>query len=292
MFKRLSIVASLIGLGLLAASGAARAEGFQTFLGNTSIGAIFDRPDGLCGPDDPNANDENVRYIAQSFELDTAARCFFYSAQNYDGFIHLYSGSFNPALPLTNCIDGDDDGDLGQGTSELGGFDLTAGTYVLVTSAFEAGLQGSFSNTIHCGTAVGINPQVSNIQPLHGHCGADSLGIPDDHEICLHNRFKVAIDGVSDPAPGGLATPVRTGSTDTGLFWFFNDRNWEVMVKVLNACAFDDHWWVFAGALTDRSYTINVVDTTSGAVRTYSNELGKRAAAVADTAAFPCLPGD
>jgi hypothetical protein len=292
MFKRLSIVASFIGLGLLAASGAVRAEGFQTFLGNTSRGAIFDRPDGTCAADDVFADDENVLFIAQSFVLDSDTRCHIYSAQDYDGFIHLYSESFNPALPLENCVDGDDDGDLGQGTSKLSSLDLTAGTYVLVTSAFEAGLQGSFSNTIHCGTAVGINPPVSNVQPLHGACGADTLGIPDEREICLHNKFKLAIDNISGGAPGDLATPVRTGSTDTGLFWFYNDRNWEVMVKVLRGCPFNGHWWVFAGALTNQRYTIKVFDTSTGQAKTYPNAFDVRAAAVADTSAFPCAPGD
>ena len=292
MLKRSSIAASLAALGWLATAGGVRAEGFQTFLGNTSVGLTFDRPNASCAADDVNAANENVQFIAQRFVLKSNTRCYIYSAQDYDGFIHLYSGSFNPALPLANCVDGDDDGDLGQGTSGLSSLDLTAGTYVLVTSAFEAGLQGSFSNTIHCGTDEGVNPRVSNVQPLHGACAADTLGIPDEREICLGDKFKVAIDNVSGPAPGGLATPVRAGSNDTGLFWFYNDRNWEVMVKVLRACPINGHWWVFAGALTNQRYTIKVFNTSTGQVKTYSNALGVRAAAVADTTAFPCAPGD
>ena len=133
---------------------------------------------------------------------------------------------------------------------------------------------------------------MSNVQPLHGACAADTLGIPDEREICLGDKFKVAIDNVSGPAPDGLATPVRAGSNDTGLFWFYNDRNWEVMVKVLRACPINGHWWVFAGALTNQRYTIKVFNTSTGQVKTYPNALGVRAAAVADTTAFPCAPGD
>jgi hypothetical protein len=35
-----------------------------------------------------------------------------------------------------------------------------------------------------------------------------------------------------------------------------------------------------------------VFNTATGQAKTYSNELGNRTAAVADTSAFPCLPGD
>ncbi|HZI63856.1 MAG TPA: hypothetical protein VFE44_03695, partial [Thermoanaerobaculia bacterium] len=100
MLKRSSIAASLAGLGLLAAAGAVRAEGFQTFLGNTSVGSTFDRPNASCAADDVNAADENVQFIAQRFVLKSNTRCYIYSAQDYDGFIHLYSGTFSPALPL------------------------------------------------------------------------------------------------------------------------------------------------------------------------------------------------
>ncbi len=143
-----------------------------------------------------------------------------------------------------------------------------------------------------CGTASGTPPPLANVQPLHGACGPDFLGVPDEREICLHNRFKVAIDNVPGPAPDGLATPVRTGSTDTGLFWFFNDRNWEVMVKVPRECPSNGHWWVFVGALTDQRYRVVVADTVGTLAKTYSNPLGNRAQAVADTTAIPCSPGD
>src|SRR5687768_18129001 len=55
----------------------------------------------------------------QEFVLLDAATCNIYSTQQYDGFIHLYNGgNFNPAAPLANCIDGDDDDNLGRGNSD------------------------------------------------------------------------------------------------------------------------------------------------------------------------------
>ena len=230
----------------------------------------------------------------QEFVLYDAATCNIYSAQQYDGFIHLYSGAnFNPAAPTTGCIDGDDDDNLGRGNSKLEDLELPAGFYTLVTSSFSStsafGYEGSFSNTIQCGTPDGAGDNVLNARLRHGGCPTSIAGIPDDREICLQNdRFLVAIDNISGPAPGGIATPVRTGSTDTGLFWFYNDRNWEVMIKVLNGCAINGHYWVFAGALTDQAYRIRVVRASDGATVTYTNELGNRARAIADTSAFSC----
>jgi hypothetical protein len=45
------------------------------------------------------------------------------------------------------------------------------------------------------------------------------------------------------------------------------------------------HFWLFYGALSDVQYTLTVTDTSSGAVRTYTNPAGQFAS-VADTAAF------
>lgn len=291
MSKRVSLVLGMAALALLAVPLAAFAEGFQTFLGNTGIGAFFNRPGATCA-----ATATSVRFQSQRFNISQAATCNIYSAQDYDGYIHLYAGSFNPASPTTNCLAGNDDDNpapgLGIGASVLRGQALTAGFYTLVTSAFSNsssnGGSGAFSNTIFCGSASGASPSLLNVQPRHGSCGISYVGIPDNQEICLqNNRFLVAINNISNSATG-LGTPVRAGSTDTGMFWFYNDRNWEVMVKLLNGCAINNFWWVFAGALTNQQYTINVADATTLQVNGYTNPLGTRAAAVADTEAFAC----
>jgi hypothetical protein len=284
------LAAIVIAIALGAWASPVGAEGFQIFQGNTVGGPFFNRPDSDCG-----ATANNVRYHVQEFVLLDAATCNIYSTQRYDGFIHLYSGgNFDPAAPTANCIDGDDDDNLGRGNSKLEDLELPAGIYSLVTSAFSTssafGSEGSFSNTIQCGSS-GSSSDVQNARIRHGGCSGQINGVPDDQEICLQNDlFLVAIDNISGPAPGGLGTPVRTGSTDTGIFWFYNDRNWEVMVKVLNGCAINGHYWVFAGALTDQRYRINVFRNSDGALKTYSNQLGTRSRAFADTAAFPCPP--
>lgn len=65
----------------------------------------------------------------------------------------------------------------------------------------------------------------------------------------------------------------------------------EALVKVLDGCAFNDHFWVFSAATTDVEYTLQVTDTASGEVREYFNALGVAAPALTDTSAFAtCAP--
>jgi hypothetical protein len=102
--------------------------------------------------------------------------------------------------------------------------------------------------------------------------------------LCLTgSRFRVEVSWQTDSGSGvGTAVPL---TSDSGSFWFFQESNLELMVKVLDARAIDGHFWVFYGALSDVAYTITITDTESGAVRTYENPAGTLAS-VADTSAF------
>lgn len=82
---------------------------------------------------------------------------------------------------------------------------------------------------------------------------------------------------------GGLAE-----SGDSGLFFFFDEANWEMLVKVLDGCRYNGHFWVFGAATTDVEYRLRVTDTETGAVKSYVNPLGNDAAALNDIMAFPC----
>lgn len=273
-----------VSAALLAAPALVGAEGSQTFFGNTDVGASFNRPDQACV-----ATAFSVRYQAQTFRVGEAATCSIYSAQDYDGYIHLYQGEFDPADPAVNCVAGNDDDNpapnLGIGVSVLKGLELVPGaTYTLVTSGFFTGDAGAFSNTIHCGA---FGPEVLTVQPRHGACPITFTGIPADQQICLADRFLVAIDQITNSA-SGIGTPVRAGSSDTGIFWFYDDRNWEVMVKVLNGCPINNRFWVFGGALTNQGYRLRVADGRTFEVNTYTNPLGTRAPALTDVQAFPC----
>jgi hypothetical protein len=115
---------------------------------------------------------------------------------------------------------------------------------------------------------------------------------PDDEPgLCLQQgRFRLEVAWRDLQGNTGTGHSVPTPSDTSGLFWFFHPDNWELMVKVLDACAFSGHHWVFSAATTNVEYTLTVTDTLSGEVRTYRNELGVRAPAVTDTTAFSTCP--
>lgn len=105
-------------------------------------------------------------------------------------------------------------------------------------------------------------------------------------ELCLGDRFAVSVRFV-DPrtgAPGqGQAIPL---TADTGAFWFFEQENFELMVKALDGRPVNNRYWIFYGALSDVEYTITVRDILTGETRTYRNPAGTMASR-ADTRAFP-----
>lgn len=47
---------------------------------------------------------------------------------------------------------------------------------------------------------------------------------------------------------------------DMGVFWFFGEDNFELVVKVLNGCVINDYFWVFVVGLIDVGVEISVVD--------------------------------
>jgi hypothetical protein len=72
---------------------------------------------------------------------------------------------------------------------------------------------------------------------------------------------------------------------DTGVFWFFDDANLELMVKILDGRTVNGRFWFFYGALSDVDYTISVHNTKTNAVKTYHNRKGTLASG-ADIQAF------
>ena len=50
---------------------------------------------------------------------------------------------------------------------------------------------------------------------------------------------------------------------------FFNAANPEVLIKVLDGCGFNNHYWVFYAATTSVGFDLTVRDTTTGDSMTY-----------------------
>ena len=106
---------------------------------------------------------------------------------------------------------------------------------------------------------------------------------------CLNSsRFAVQVEWRDFQGTIGDGRTVELRSDVSGLFWFFEPDNWEMLVKVLDGCAINGHYWVFSAATTNVEFTLHVTDTVSGAAREYGNELGAAAPALTDTEAIPC----
>ena len=92
----------------------------------------------------------------------------------------------------------------------------------------------------------------------------------DDDE--LGDRFRVTVElGTKEQIEVGQGTPAKVvkggdryiGTKESGLFYFFDPTNWEVLLKVLPACSSDlgNSVWVLAASASDQAMRITVTDT-------------------------------
>ncbi len=86
-------------------------------------------------------------------------------------------------------------------------------------------------------------------------------------------------------AGSGEGTPVPLNDV-SGLFWFFDAANIELVVKVIDARTVNGKFWVFYGALSDVQYDLTVTDTATGFSHTYHNNQGNLCGK-GDTGTFP-----
>jgi hypothetical protein len=113
----------------------------------------------------------------------------------------------------------------------------------------------------------------------------------DSDSLCLtSNRFLVEVGFRTQGGVSGSGQAIKL-TNDTGYFWFFDDDNVEIVIKVLNACSIPPgRFWVFAAGLTNVEATLTVRDTNTGAQRVYENPLGTAFLPIQDTNAFATCP--
>jgi hypothetical protein len=89
---------------------------------------------------------------------------------------------------------------------------------------------------------------------------------PNATTTCLlGNRFQVRI------RRGTAYQGVVPVTSQTAFFWFFSPDNTEIFVKVLDGTGFNGKYWVFFGSITDQSYTIEVTDSVTGILKSYTS---------------------
>jgi hypothetical protein len=108
--------------------------------------------------------------------------------------------------------------------------------------------------------------------------------LPTPTAMCLHGRFRVEASWETADAHG-TAGVVKL-SEESGYLWFFDPSNVEVGVKMIDACTYNQRWWVFASGTTDVRVVLTVTDTLRGPQVSYVSPRGKPFAPVLDTGAL------
>jgi len=122
--------------------------------------------------------------------------------------------------------------------------------------------------------------------------------VPGDTVLCIDDlpgdqRFKVEVEYSTTQGGGfsgnGHAIPLASlGVNRGGLFWFFNQDNPEILVKILDGCSDNGKRWVFVSGGTNVGLVITVRDTVTDEVHSYYNLDRKAFAPVQDTLALAC----
>lgn len=123
-------------------------------------------------------------------------------------------------------------------------------------------------------------------------CGILDLTVAEGHRSAVpfhEGRFTASVTWRTADRNGlGYEVPGDTTQADSSLFWFFQPANWELMVKVLDGCAINQHYWVLGAAATDVLYSLRITDAGTGTVWERTSPGGQLSPAFADVEAFPC----
>ncbi len=104
-------------------------------------------------------------------------------------------------------------------------------------------------------------------EPVEPDFGAKALCVPTATRACVQGgRFGIEVYVFSTSS----YAQVFTSSSESAVFWFFSNTNWEVVAKVLNGCSVNNNYWVFAAGATSLSYQVNFIDYVKGTNHGYS----------------------
>ncbi|MEM7049029.1 MAG: spondin domain-containing protein [Acidobacteriota bacterium] len=113
---------------------------------------------------------------------------------------------------------------------------------------------------------------------------------PEPPPLALRDgRFEIRIGWERPNGERGVATGTAL-SEDSGTFWFFDAKNVELLVKVINACEEFDRYWFFAAGLTNVGVEIEVEDTERGVLQRWVNPVDQAFLPIQATEAFATCP--
>ena len=133
-----------------------------------------------------------------------------------------------------------------------------AGSGVLAAGSLGLLLLGLCVAPVHAGEAEASERIAASVPAA----SEDAACVESATVLCLHEgRYEVAVEfTVNDETQSARVARPRTD--DSGLFYFFEPNNWEMLLKVLDACEVNGHHWVFAATASDLELELVVRDTT------------------------------
>ncbi|HVT14866.1 MAG TPA: hypothetical protein VHQ90_01630 [Thermoanaerobaculia bacterium] len=137
---------------------------------------------------------------------------------------------------------------------------------------------------------VAPNPTLNTVSLIRVQNASPPVCVPGTFSLCLGGgRFEVTARYLTGAGESGAAHAAPLTS-DTGAFWFFSAANLEVVVKVLNGCAVNGSYWVFAAGLTDVNVVLTVTDSRTGLAKTYMNPQATAFRPIQDTDSLAVCP--
>jgi hypothetical protein len=185
--------------------------------------------------------------------------------------------------------------ELSSDNDSFGNLFYDAGRGSCNSSIFETqGTRPPLDAVAGAGVGVAIYQRSSPVGP--------TACVASDTVLCVDDspgdgRFKVRASFQTAHGGGlsgkGQAIPLsQLGVVRGGLLWFFSGDTPEMLLKIVNGCAVNGHYWAFLSAATDVGFTVTVDDTLRAASKTYTNADRTAAPPVQDTSALascgPC----
>ncbi|MEO8195990.1 MAG: IPT/TIG domain-containing protein [Thermoanaerobaculia bacterium] len=105
--------------------------------------------------------------------------------------------------------------------------------------------------------------------------------VPDATTTCLlGGRFQVRVK------VGGIPKQAISTTGQSGTYWFTSAAQPEVFVNLVDGFSFNGKYWVYFGSLTNQAYTVEVIDSVSGILKSYSRTTAQPWCGGGDNLAF------
>jgi hypothetical protein len=121
-------------------------------------------------------------------------------------------------------------------------------------------------------------------------CVADATtlcidGEPGDGRFEVRLHYESVLGGGVEGDAGAIPLDA-VGVTRGGLLYYSNPENPELLIKILDGCRRNGHFWLFYSATTTLGFDLVVTDTFAGRTLQFTNPDQNEAIPVADTKAF------